>query len=108
MATTWQVQFHSDVISDDVGGSTLEEWWTVSNGEKSFCADYQDDAKLLCSALNSFNKKPLALKWVDAPNRTQWGKGMQEALLPLGKDNTLRLYAEKEVLHLVAQALNGG
>lgn len=47
----------------------------------------------------------VALKWAEAPARTQWGAGMMEALLPLGKDHTLRLYAEREVLHLVPAAL---
>jgi hypothetical protein len=41
------------------------------------------------------------LQWVEAPERTQWGAGMMEALLPLGKDYTLRLYAERQSLSFV-------
>lgn len=48
---------------------------------------------------------PANLQWAEAPERTQWGGGMMEALLALGKDHTLRLYAEKEALHLVPAAL---
>ncbi len=47
-----------------------------------------------------------ALEWAEAPERTQWGGGMMEALVALGKDDTLRLYAEAEALHLVGAALH--
>jgi hypothetical protein len=43
----------------------------------------------------------MVLKWEPAPTSTKWGAGMVEALLPIGKDHTLRLYAEEEVAHLV-------
>lgn len=49
-----------------------------------------------------------ALEWGAAPARIEFGNnpnGWREALLPLGKDNTLRLYAEWEALHLVPEAL---
>ena len=49
----------------------------------------------------------LGLRWTAAPRHTQWGAGMMEALLPLGNDYTLRLYAEAEALHLVGSALPG-
>lgn len=48
------------------------------------------------------------LNWADAPCRIEYGGGRNgwlEALLPLGKDHTLRLYAEREALHLVPDAL---
>ncbi len=48
----------------------------------------------------------LGLRWADAPQRTQWGAGMMEALAPLGKDHTLRLYAEAEALHMIGPALH--
>ena len=51
---------------------------------------------------------PEPLEWGGAPVRIEFGNnlnGWREALLPLGKDNTLRLYAEQEVLHLVPEAL---
>jgi len=49
----------------------------------------------------------LGLRWAEAPRRTEYGAGMMEALVALGKDHTLRLYAEAEALHLVEQALRG-
>lgn len=49
--------------------------------------------------------KTLTMRWEEAPQRTEYGAGMMEALLPLGKDHTLRLYAEAEALHLVGPAL---
>lgn len=43
--------------------------------------------------------------WIAAPLSTHWGAGMMEALVALGKDHTLRLYAEAGALHLVKDAL---
>ena len=48
----------------------------------------------------------LGLRWAEAPRRAEYGAGMMEALVALGKDHTLRLYAEAEALHLVAPALS--
>ncbi len=45
------------------------------------------------------------LCWAEAPERTQWGAGMMEGLVALGKDHTLRLYAEREALPLVVPSL---
>jgi len=47
----------------------------------------------------------LGLRWTESPQRIQWGLGMMEALVALGKDHTLRLFAEAEALHLVEPAL---
>ena len=49
--------------------------------------------------------EPTDLCWAEAPKRTQWGAGMMEGLVALGKDHTLRLYAEREALPLVVPAL---
>ncbi len=49
----------------------------------------------------------LGLRWAEAPRRTEYGAGMMEALVALGKDHTLRLYAEAEALPLVGPALHG-
>lgn len=46
------------------------------------------------------------LQWNAAPTRTEYGAGMMEALVALGKDHTLRLYAEAEAAHLVDQVLS--
>lgn len=47
----------------------------------------------------------LGLRWAEAPRRTEYGAGMMEALVALGKDHTLRLYAEEEALPLVLPSL---
>ena len=49
----------------------------------------------------------LGLCWAEAPRCTKYGAGMMEALMALGKDHTLRLYAEADALHLVGQVLRG-
>lgn len=48
---------------------------------------------------------PVGLRWTAAPQQTQWGGGMLEALLPLGNDHTLRLYVDADAVHLVGPAL---
>lgn len=45
------------------------------------------------------------LDWGDAPKMTIYGTGMAEAVLPLGKDYTLWLYADSNALSLVEPAL---
>lgn len=52
------------------------------------------------------------LKWMEAPRRTEWGAGMMEALIALGADETLLLYAHRDAVPLVdallsAQSLSG-
>lgn len=46
----WTVDYDNDVGPYDEG---FWEWWTVSNGVKSFKCDSKDDADWLCSILNS-------------------------------------------------------
>jgi redox-regulated HSP33 family molecular chaperone len=46
-----------------------------------------------------------SMTWQEAPSKTQWGDGMMVATVALSKDATLDLYAHKDDLHLVAQAL---
>ena len=41
------------------------------------------------------------LKWMEAPRRTEWGAGMMEALIALGVDETLRLYAHRDAVPMV-------
>ena len=41
------------------------------------------------------------LRWVEAPRRTEWGAGMMEALIALGVDETLRLYAHRDAVPMV-------
>lgn len=44
----WTVQYDNDAGPD--GG--FAEWWTVTNGEKSFTAHSEADAKWLADVLN--------------------------------------------------------
>ena len=41
------------------------------------------------------------LRWAEAPRRTEWGAGMMEALIALGADETLLLYAHRDAVPLV-------
>lgn len=43
--------------------------------------------------------------WAPAPARTQWGAGMVEALVGIGRDETARIYADKDAAPLVAEAI---
>ncbi len=46
------------------------------------------------------------LRWVEAPRRTEWGAGMMEALIALGVDETLRLYAHRDAVPMVDALLS--
>ena len=41
------------------------------------------------------------LRGAEAPRRTEWGAGMMEALIALGVDETLRLYAHRDAVPMV-------
>jgi len=41
------------------------------------------------------------LRWAEAPRRTEWGAGMMEALIALGADETLLLYAHRDAVPMV-------
>ena len=43
--------------------------------------------------------------WALAPARTQWGAGMVEALVGIGRDETARIYADKDAAPMVAEAI---
>lgn len=45
----WRIEYENDVGPDDGG---FWEWWTVTDGEKSFKCDKEEDAKWLCDLLN--------------------------------------------------------
>ena len=49
---------------------------------------------------------PQPLVWAEAPRRIEHGDGVMEALIALGKDHVLMLYAEREALPLVWPALH--
>lgn len=46
------------------------------------------------------------LRWVEAPRRTEWGAGMMEALIALGADETLLLYAHRDAVPMVDALLS--
>ena len=46
------------------------------------------------------------LRWAEAPRRTEWGAGMMEALIALGTDETLRLYANQDAVPMVNALLS--
>lgn len=46
------------------------------------------------------------LRWAEAPRRTEWGAGMMEALIALGVDETLRLYAHRDAVPMVDALLS--
>ena len=47
----------------------------------------------------------MKLRFDPAPDRTEWGKGMVEALIELSKDETARLVLHVEALPLLYPAL---
>lgn len=53
-AGPWRVQYDNTTHGDGDGGSYLEEWWSVTDGKRTFRAEYQDDAELLAAALNAY------------------------------------------------------
>lgn len=46
------------------------------------------------------------LRWAEAPRRTEWGAGMMEALIALGADETLLLYAHRDAVPMVDALLS--
>lgn len=46
----WKIEYDNDTGNDDGG---FWEWWTVTDGAKSFKSDTEDDAKWLCDLLNA-------------------------------------------------------
>jgi hypothetical protein len=46
---TWRIEYDNDTGPGDEG---FWQWWTVTNGTRSFKCDSEDDAKWLCDFLN--------------------------------------------------------
>lgn len=46
----WKIEYGNDTGSNDEG---IWEWWTVTDGDKSFKCDDEADAKWLCDTLNA-------------------------------------------------------
>lgn len=46
----WKIEYGNDTGPSD---ESFWEWWTVTDGEKSFKCDDQADAKWLCDLLNA-------------------------------------------------------
>lgn len=47
----WKVEYNKDTNTHD---KYYWEWWIVTNGERSFECDNEDDAEWLCKRLNEF------------------------------------------------------
>ncbi len=50
-------------------------------------------------------QREASLQWESAPQKTQWGGGMVEALVELDKDSTLRMYCHEDDVCKVRDAL---
>lgn len=46
----WKIEYDNDTGPDDGG---FFEWWTVTDGEREFKANTEDDAKWLAEILNN-------------------------------------------------------
>lgn len=46
----WKIEYDNDTGPSDEG---FWEWWTVTDGDKSFKCDDEADAKWLCDLLNT-------------------------------------------------------
>ena len=44
----WSIEYHNDVGPDD---DAFWEWWTVSDGERTFRSDDEEDAEWLAERL---------------------------------------------------------
>lgn len=49
MNKIWKVEYDNDTGAND---DSLFQWWTVSNGEKTFTVHSEDDAYFLSELLN--------------------------------------------------------
>lgn len=49
----WTIEYDNDTGPSDEG---YLEWWTVTNGSKSFKCDSESDAEWLCELLNKHAK----------------------------------------------------
>lgn len=47
----------------------------------------------------------MELEWIDAPQRTEWGDGMKEAVIGLHKNSTARLFCHADDLEKVETAI---
>ena len=49
----WTIEYDNDTVPMDEG---FYEWWTVTNGTKSFKCGSEFDAEWLCDILNEYAK----------------------------------------------------
>jgi len=49
---SYSIEHQTDADSED----GFREWWYISNGERSFKADSEEDAKWLCELLNAYHQ----------------------------------------------------
>jgi hypothetical protein len=70
----------------------LDYWEQVAWGD-AVMADKMD---ALRAALAEPVQEPVALKWLPAPRKTEWGFGMVSADVEIDRDHTLTLYCEDD------------
>lgn len=67
MEAKWTIEYDNDTGQDDGG---FWEWWKVTNGDKSFKSDDEDDAKWLAEVLNREDGNAANIKLTDAGTKT--------------------------------------
>jgi hypothetical protein len=55
-----------------------------------------ESIKSLKAALAEPVQEPVALKWLPAPRKTEWGFGMVSADVEIDRDHTLTMYCEDD------------
>lgn len=65
----WRIEYDNDVGPDDGG---FWEWWTVTDGTKSFKCDSKPEAEWLCAKLNATPTAGIPLEGVRAGDPPPW------------------------------------
>ena len=98
-ASEWRVEYDNDTHPDGDGGSSFDEWWSVTDGKHKFRAEYQDDAELLAAALNG-RKDAERYRWL----RTA-GAWESEIGMDLLSEDPLKFDAEVDANMLAARGI---
>lgn len=54
LSEVWRVEYENVCTPDGDGGSYFNELWSVTDGKRTFSAEYKDEAELLAAALNAY------------------------------------------------------
>lgn len=84
------IPFHKQTDPKKQAGQVV--FCSCGDREKSQCPGEWEKG---CDLGANPNHATISTAWFPAPRSTEWGEGMMEALLPLGPDETLRVYAHK-------------